>query len=241
MKYLTRIVNTTLDIIAPPKCATCDTNVEKINTLCPKCWGDLIFIGAPKCSICSNTFPINQFETTCFDCKAINPDFDKVVSSVVYNELSEQLVFGLKYNDRIDYSEIIAEFIKTSMLKESDLPDILIPIPLHKNKLKKRGFNQATLIAKKLAQKLNIPIEYNLLSKIKDNISQSGLDREERFSNVANVYKINDKFKSSIKSKHICIVDDVITTGATVNECAKLLKKYGAHKVTCASFARTIK
>jgi len=169
------------------------------------------------------------------------PDFDKIISSVAYNDISEQLVFGLKYNDRIDYSEIISEFIKNSMLQENILPDIFLPIPLHKNRLKKRGFNQSTLIAKKLAQKLNIPIEYNLLTKIKDNISQSGLDREKRFQNVANVYAINEKSKKLIQGKYICIVDDVITTGATVNECAKLLKKFGAKKVICASFARTIK
>ena len=130
--------------------------------------------------------------------------------------------------------------MKNAMQKEN-LPDVLIPIPLHKNKLKKRGFNQATLIAKKLSKKLDIPLEYNLITKVKDNVSQSGLDRDDRFKNVANVYTLKASGKLAIKNKHVCIIDDVITTGATVNECAKLLKKAGAKRVTCASFASAIK
>lgn len=241
MKYLNSLICSILDLIAPPKCAVCDIKVEKINTICSNCWGGLVFIGNPKCDICSNTFPVEQFDKVCYDCQTISPAFDKVVSSVVYNDLTEKLIFGLKYNDRIDYSEIISEFIKNALVQENCLIDVLIPVPLHKNKLKKRGFNQATLISKKLMKKLGTPLKYDILLKTKDNISQSGLDREDRFKNVTGVYTVNSDHKNALKGKNICLIDDVITTGATVNECAKLLKKAGAKSVICASFARTIK
>lgn len=241
MNIFSKIIDSILNLIAPPKCATCSARVETINTLCTTCWQDLVFINDPKCEICSNTFPVNQFEKICIDCKTHIPAFDKVISSVVYNDISEQIIFGLKYNDRIDCSEIIAEFIKNSIIRENEKPDVIIPVPLHKNKLKKRGYNQATLIAKKLAKKLNVKIEFESLVKVKDNISQSGLNREERFVNVENVYKLNQKTKDRLKGKSVFLVDDVITTGATVNECAKLIKRARVKNVTCVSFARAVK
>ena len=143
----------------------------------------------------------------------------------------------MKYQQQLSVAAVLADLLKIdieSRALEYGLPDTILPVPLHKKRLIKRGFNQSLEIVKPLAKSQNIPILFNTITRSKDTPAQSNLSRQERKRNVSGCFTLLEKSLPS----HIVIVDDVVTTGATTNELAKLLKQSGVEKVGVWSLAR---
>ncbi len=178
--------------------------------------------------------------TLCPDCIEHTPNFDKARSVFKYNDISGQMITGLKFQDKTPYAKTLANLMSPRLSEFGDDFDIITSVPLHPLKLIKRKYNQAAVLANKLARLNNKKANNLILKKVRNIKPQTSLTRKERIENVRGAIEINKKYISDIKGKNILLVDDVMTTGATANECAKILKNSGAEKIYLLTAVRTI-
>lgn len=163
-----------------------------------------------------------------------------MVRSVVrFDDVTASIVHALKYNDHTELAPALARLIVNVSGEVISAADYIIPVPLHPKRLRQRKFNQAQLLAKFISRSTGIRIIPDLLIRTKDIPSQSGLNRKQRIANVCNAFRVEQRHAHLIRGSKIIIVDDVITTGATLNECAKCLLLAGSIKIYGLSFART--
>lgn len=230
-----------LDIIYPPRCISCGSGVHENGNICSICWGDINFISDPQCHICGFPFDFQAGEKAlCGGCMKDKPYFAKARAVFIYDDASSHMVTSFKYSDRIESRAFYARWmgrVGAQMLQEADY---IVPVPLHYRKLLLRKYNQAALLAIELKKSFGTKMLVNGLVRRKYTISQAGFNRRLRFKNISGVFKINPKFIADIKDKNILLVDDVITTGATANECAKILLKAGAARVEVLTLAKTL-
>lgn len=164
--------------------------------------------------------------------------FENHIYVFKYDAIIRNLILHYKFNEKPYLYKSFTEFLKNYQ-KECllfDFYDIIVPVPISKKRLKRRGYNQSYLIAKEIAKILNCRLEKNSLLKEKDNIAQSTLNQKDREENVKCVYKVINK--ENIENKKILLIDDIFTTGSTVNECSKVLKSAGAKKVDIFTIAK---
>lgn len=176
----------------------------------------------------------------CAKCIELKPDYDQVAALFVYDDYSKVLVHKLKYLDHTELAFLVAKWLYVRHKEFIDSYDLIVPVPLHKKRLFKRKYNQALLIAKCLADRSGVSLCRDLLIKKKNTTPQTALSKEQRKKNLLGAIAINSKYKSEIIGKKILIIDDVITTGSTVNLCAKTLKKNHASLVGIGVIAKTI-
>ena len=201
----------------PPKCGICGKFNQ--NYLCKKCYN--LLNAYSKFNIISSS-DLEKHNNEIFY------NFDYLFYIFEYQGMVREMIINYKFND----NSYIYNTILNYVLKEEILFEILkgydtiIPVPISKKRMKKRGYNQSLLISNEISKKLGIICEKDCLFKIKDNISQSKLNKKERINNVKNVYELKnlDKIKNNIYNKKIILFDDIYTTGSTVNECSKVLK-----------------
>lgn len=162
---------------------------------------------------------------------------DGAFSSLIYKGVVKKLLYYFKYKPYVsDLQTVLSDFFYEGLIqnegfqKALEKNPVFVPIPLHSSKLKSRGYNQADILAKDLSQKFNVPV-LHFLERIKKTPSQVGLKREERLKNIKNAFIVKSDKKQEIREKYIFLVDDVLTTGATLSEAAYVLKKNGAKKV----------
>lgn len=179
----------------------------------------------------------------CGDCIKQPPAFDATVVATDYAAPVDQLVLTLKFGSRLALAPLFADMLRDALLQNPTeqiaLPAILAPVPLGPQRLAERGFNQALEIAKPLARSLGIPLDAKLLTRVRDTRAQALLHPDERHKNIHKGFIVSDHAMDRIRGQHIGVVDDVITTGETLNELAATLKRYGAARVTNFVFART--
>jgi len=177
-----------------------------------------------------------KLDTPCGECLKNSPIFDRTVSAFHYENPVNRLISQLKYSSQLHVLPLLCEYLISEIIEQyraSPLPSLIIPTPLHANKLTKRGFNQSYLISKQITKALAIKIAASGIKRVKDTQAQSGLDSIERKSNVKNAFRINQELP-----KHVALVDDVVTTGTTISELAKQAKKRGAKKIDVWCLAR---
>ncbi len=240
-----QVIKPLINAVYPPICIHCHDRVNIPNSLCSACWGNIIWLDDNSCNICH--FP---FENTnnhalhpdflCASCIAHPPDYDKARSVFLYNEASRKLVTQYKYGDKTHYAKTYSEWMLHTGQKLLDETDILCPVPLHWKRLLLRKYNQSALLTRHIAQQSHLPPLYRLLLKRKNNVPQASLTKKQRLSNAKGVFALNPRYYEQIQGKNITLIDDVTTTNATVNECAKILKKNGAAKVYVLTLAKTI-
>ena len=231
-----------LNLVIPNRCVCGDILVNKNSDICEKCWGEIGLISTKSiCETCGNPFEYEGLAAIkCADCIATEPYFDKARAVFKYNDINGKMIMGLKYSDRTPYAKTLAKFMSGKIAELGDDFDVIVSVPIHRKKLMKRKFNQSALLANKIA-KISGKISNNIiLKKTKDIQPQASLTRKQRIENVKGSIAINSKMNDYIKGKKILLIDDVITTGATANECAKILKKAGAEKVYLLTAARTM-
>lgn len=217
----------------PPRCICCREYVERVG-ICDSCWGEIKWISEPKCEICGQPL---EFET-CKYCVAGENFFDRVVSVMVYEGLARHLILKFKDQDTTLYAPIFARWLNRIIQDFSQDVDFLVPVPISSKRRFKRKYNQTELLCLELQKLSGLNYEPRILEKIRETAPQKSLNRKNRLSNLRKTFSVNEKI--SIKDKVILLIDDVITTGATANSCAELLKKAGAAKVYVATLARVI-
>lgn len=223
----------------PHFCALC----AKVSpqSICPACLDRYFTRSGTHCRICAEKLTGKQPGLLCGDCLKNPPAFDRIITAADYEPPVDQLVQSLKFGGRLAMAPLFASLIAraVSQCKDLLLPDILAPVPLAAKRLSERGFNQALEIARPLSRQLHIPLIPSLITRTRETAPQSLTTLAERRKNVRQAFAIGKPFLSRLQNRHIAIVDDVLTTGQTMGEIARLLKQAGAASVSGLVFART--
>lgn len=240
------VVAKMLDILLPPRCFACGDDVQDHGSQCAACWSKVDFISHPLCSCCGVPFDYvsNQADEEegfiCGDCAKSAHAYDQARAVFVYDDHSKKMILSFKHGDRHEGVPAFAIWLWGAAKIWEDEIDIIMPVPLHWRRLFKRRFNQAAEMAYAVGKLAGLGVNATSLKRHKPTRSQFGLGARQRQKNVQSAFSINDKDKAAVKGKTILLVDDVMTTGATINACAKALKKVGAKKVYAVSLARVV-
>ncbi len=214
----------------------CDSEVDEKISLCKACRADLPRVKF-ACKVCALPMNSDVKSSLCGQCISQVSYVDYAINLFHYATPVDYLISKMKFQQQLSVAAVLADLLKThieSSKLEHGLPDALIAMPLYKKRLANRGFNQSLEIVKPLVKSQNIPILLNTIERSKDTTAQTKLSKQARKKNVSGCFSLLEKPVES----HIVIVDDVVTTGATTNELAKLLKKSGVEKVGVWSLAR---
>ncbi|MEI6891135.1 MAG: ComF family protein [Pontiella sp.] len=229
-----------LDVLYPRNCMGCGISSPKaFRYLCWDCWSDAPHIEAPFCACCGDPVAGSvDHEFICYSCSAQKPAFDGARSAARYDGVVGEGLRRLKYEKAWWLVPDLAELLLKGMRAEySDLTfDWIVPVPLHPIRQRKRGFNQSGLLARELGRRIGRASGRSLLRRIKPTSTQTNLTAPQRLSNVQNAFE--SRCHERLAGQSILLVDDVMTTGATVNACAKALKKGGAQSVHVLTVAR---
>ena len=223
-----------LDFIYPKRCPVCDDIViPKGKLVCGSCKNILIPLQEPLCYKCGRQIISNSSEY-CDTCVSYNFSFDKAFSLWPYNSTVKTSLSNFKYRGRREFAEYYAdklyEYFHTALPKLNI--SAVLPVPIHPERLKNRGYNQAELIAEILAKKLDLPIVTDYLIRSKNTLAQKNLDPVSRRKNLKEAFRINHNSKFyEIQLKNILLIDDIYTTGSTADACSAVLKEAGTEKV----------
>ncbi|WP_010543342.1 ComF family protein [Sphingomonas elodea] len=227
-----------LDLALPPRCPGCGDIVEADHRFCAICWDSLHFVGPPWCAGCHLPFEYDRGEgARCGSCIADPPPHDGVRAAVAYGDVARRLALKLKYGGRLAAAETMARAMVRLVPEEGDL---LVPVPLHRWRLWSRGFNQALLIARGVSRGTGMPVEVDLLRRVKGTPKLQGLGRRSRAKAVAGAFALAPGAEARLEGRVVVLVDDVHTSGATGDACARLLKRGGAAKVILLCWARVL-
>ena len=232
MRLLKNLKTIIFDILFPPLCLACEKYIGKncVELICQPCASSITILSAPQCPTCGGRLPMNT--KACHS----NAPYLLAAATTYANPAIQQLIWQLKFKHHSAAAKILAQLlnrhIQASNLKLSSF--LIVPVPLHISRERKRGYNQSALIAKELGALLNIPVELNALTKIHATEAQTKMKTHaDRKKNLINAFKCDELSKSQI-----VLVDDVTTSGATLEEAVKALRQAGAHRVIAAVVAR---
>lgn len=217
--------------LLPASCLLCGADSGS-SQLCPACAGDLPLLPAALCPQCS--VPTTYGER-CGACLHEPPHFDATCALFRYDFPVDRIVHALKYGHQLAVANWLSEALAARLAEQTF--DLIVPLPLHPQRLAERGFNQAVEIAAHLEKRLKIPVDRHSLQRTRATPAQAELPLKERHKNVRGAFEC----RSDFSGKHILLLDDVMTSGATANECARVLKLHGAIHVTVAVAARALK
>lgn len=231
-----------MDLVLPPRCFVSGEIVDGQGMVSARVWRDINFIVDPMCVSCGYPFSFDVGAgTQCAICLDRPQAFDRARAALRYDDISRDMILKFKHADKTHAVPTFLPWLKRtggSMLAEADY---IVPVPLHRWRLLKRRYNQAALLAQALARDVGKPYKPDIIERVKATPSQGHLGYKERRKNVRGAFKFSPQYRQIIKDKNIVLVDDVYTTGATVSECAKVLKKAGAARVYVLALARVVR
>jgi len=241
MKALEEFIN----FILPPRCIVNGDLVDEQGMLSPEAWAKLNFIDDPQCYRCGYPFDfdasITPESSVCAACFKEPPIYKKARSAVVYDDVSRNIILGFKHADQTITVPSFIPWLNRAGHEILDQADFIVPVPLHKWRLLKRRYNQSALIVKYLSSDTKILSILDLLIRTRATETQGHLRANQRHRNVKNAFVANDRYIDVVKQKNIVLIDDVYTTGSTVNECTKALLKAGVGSVSILTLARVVK
>jgi ComF family protein len=228
-----------LDLVLPPSCLGCREVIDRPG-LCAACWRRLTFLAPPWCSCCG--LPFEQAigdGAICAACAGDAPDFDRARAALAYDDASRPLLLAFKHGDRLEGVATFAGWLNAAARDCLADADLIAPVPLHRWRLWARRYNQAAELARALSRRSAVACDPCLLLRRRRTNSQGGLSAAGRRRNVAGAFALRQG--ADIAGRRILLVDDVFTTGATLNGCARVLKRAGAARVDCAVLARVVR
>jgi ComF family protein len=228
-----------LDALLPPRCIGCGALVRDPGALCAGCWTGLSFLAEPLCGRCGVPFEYAVAEESlCGRCLAEPPAYGRARAAVVYDEASRPLVLRFKHGDELHAAPLYATWLAragASLLAEADL---LVPVPLHRWRLLARRYNQSAVLATAVARISGRPVAVDALLRVRRTPSQGTLGRAARERNVAGAFRVRPGAADRVKGRRILLIDDVLTSWATVNACTRALRRSGAAAVDVLTVAR---
>lgn len=230
-----------LDLALPPTCIACRTIVSTPGSLCGACWSCMVLVERPFCERLGTPFPFEAGENR-LSAEAVMepPAYDRARAATVFGPVSQDLVHGLKYGDRLDLAVPMARMMARAGGELLAQADLLIPVPLHRFRLWRRRFNQAAMLARAISRTSGVAVQTDALARIRATTSQVSLSRAERRANVAGAFAVPERKQAEIAGRRIVLVDDVLTTGATLEACTRVLRRAGATNVDVLTFARVV-
>lgn len=232
-----------IDALLPPTCMSCEELVLEPGALCSTCWPKIRMIEKPWCAVLGTPFSYD-LGAAGLSAEAIAdpPPFARARSVVLYDEVPRRLVSGLKFADRPDLAPWLARWMVCACARAGEglLQDtpILVPVPLHWQRLLGRRFNQSAEIARAISAVTGLAYRPELLVRSRSTRQQVGLKARERQANVRGAFLVPKALRPDLSGKRVVLVDDVYTTGATLKACARALMRGGAMQVDCLTFAR---
>ena len=224
-------------ICLPRFCSICQQTTGTSLAICEDCYSLLKF-NTYSCSVCAIPLPETAKSMTCGACQQQPPSFDQTIGLFHYQSPVRQLIQGLKFNHKLVIADMLGQIMADHIQQhQTNLPDCIIPVPLANKRLRQRGFNQSVELARPISRQLGIAVDWKLVSRIRDTGTQTRLNLKARRNNVKDAFLVNTK----PAYRHVAILDDVMTTGATCNELARCLKKSGIKQVDVWCLARAEK
>lgn len=232
-----------VDLLYPPRCPLCGAPIGAQTGLCPDCWSELRIPGEPACATCQRPFDSGQIAdgAMCAPCLADPPRHDGIAAGTLYGEGSRRLALAFKHGRRIALAPMLARLIAARLPSGIDWDDWwVVPVPLHRWRLWSRGFNQAALLARELADLTGARLTVDALIRRKRTPMLGGLGRAARARALSGALAVDPRRSGDLKGARVILVDDVLTSGATSDACVRALKRAGAAKVVVACFARVL-
>lgn len=238
-RLLSRFFRVGMDLLFPPRCLICDCFLPSGNLphFCPACLDSLPVVSAPFCARCGLPLRVGDAATRCGSCLTTRDGVDKIRFLFRYDETVARLVHGLKFRAHFTMLSSLGPLVQTAGILRGLAPfDYIIPVPLSSWRLRRRGYNQSLLLARALLPEDTHKIRLNLLKRPQGGRPQRGLSGSERLYNVRGCFHVIRP--ADLQGKSVLLVDDVLTTGATIQECAAILRRNGASAVQAAVLAR---
>ena len=230
------MINILLNLLYPQRCPLCH-RIRPYGEMaaCRDCVGKLKPVAAPGCMKCGKTIE-NELEEYCRDCRTIPKSFKRGFPAFLYEGAIKSSLYEFKYKNQRNYAEFYADSILGIYGREIKKAGVdgIIPVPVHPRKRKKRGYNQAELLAKDLGKRLGIRVYSHYLERCENTSPQKELNDKERLKNLKNAFKIR---QNEIKLEKVLLVDDIYTSGATIEACTRVLLPAGTHTVYYTSVA----
>jgi ComF family protein len=235
---LSGLLGETLALALPPRCPGCGAVVRGDHRFCVDCWGSLEFLGPPWCATCCLPFAIDRgSDAQCGVCLDSPPRHAGARAAVAYGRVARTLALRLKYGGRLAFATTAARLMARHMPGDADL---MVPVPLHRWRLWGRGFNQAALIAAALARACSVPTDPLILKRARRTPALRGMNPRQRREAVRAAFTVDPKRTDRLAGRHVVLVDDVYTSGATADACTRALLKAGAAKVTLLCWTRVV-
>lgn len=232
-----------LDLVLPPLCLKCRVPVAEPQSVCATCWNELRFLSPPHCIQCGIPFPHDLGRgVKCAACIARPPPFTAARAALAYDDASRDLILGFKHADRLEAVPLFARWMAIAGREAMEGADMLVPVPLHWRRLIARRYNQAAELAHALSALTGLRVDTAVLTRAKPTPSQGEMpSARARRRNVAGAFAIAKERRGRIAGRSIVLVDDVLTTGATLTACAKVLLRSGAGAVSFVTLARVVR
>jgi ComF family protein len=227
-----------LDFFYPPTCLACPASVQKHDLLCAQCWWQMPFITRPFCDRLGIPLPVDYGGPLRSMRAMVDPPvFNQARSAALYDGIARDLVHRLKYSDKVELVEPMAQWMARAGEDFFHDRPLMVPVPMHWWRFLWRRFNQAALLAAKIGQLKDVEVLFHALRRVRRTRPQPGLTKAERADNLKDAFRVDGPEAVHIRGRHIVLVDDVLTSGATANACARVLLKAGAKSVDLLCFA----
>lgn len=233
IQHLQSVYRSVTDILYPHRCPICESLVDKQGEICRECGYKVKYITEPFCMVCGK--PLEQEgRELCGDCTGRKHNFVRGVAAFAYTKELKQSIYRFKYSNHREYAAFYGDSILRlkGQIIRSWQPEVIIPVPLHPKRLKNRGFNQAELIAGRIGAGLGLPVDGRTLIRTVNTAPQKTLNDKERAQNTKKAFQLTENI---VKYRKVLLVDDIYTTGATLDSCAEVLLQAGVKKVYFAA------
>ena len=231
-----------LNLLLPWRCIACGVSVEGPGALCPDCWSGIAFIAPPLCACCGYPFPYEVGASAlCASCVAHPPHFERARAVFAYDDGSRGPVLAFKHADRIDAAPAFGQWLKRAGAELLADDPLILPVPLHRTRLMTRRYNQSAELARALSAASGATCVPDLLVRTRRTPSQGGLSASGRRRNVQGAFALRPGMEARIQGRRMLLIDDVFTTGATADACARALRRAGSGPVDVLTLARVVR
>lgn len=228
------------DTLFPPACAACRQLTGRHGALCAECWGAMHFITPPLCHACGLPFDyVLGEDALCGRCLEERPPYRQARALLRYDEHSKGQLIAFKYHDKTQLAPVFGRWLARLAEELPARPDCIIPVPLHYRRLVRRRYNQAALLAQALARETGFVFLPDGLERVRATVPQTGLTRRQRDDNMRGAFRVRARHAKTLVGASVLLVDDVMTTGATLNACTRSLRDAGTRDVCVVTIART--